>query len=73
MLIVTIEYEDGRVQEAQDDFIDLTDACSFAFELADTLGRQQGDGHGPPRWVRVMRATKIEISISVVRGGFLPG
>jgi len=73
MLGVTIEYADGRVERVQDDFIDLLEASGFALALADRLGAEQGDGHGPPRWVRIMRNSAIELSISIIRGGLLSG
>jgi len=73
MLGVTIEYADGRVERVQDDFIDLLEASGFALALADRLGAEQGDGHGPPRWVRIMRHARVELSISIIRGGLLTG
>lgn len=73
MLSVTIEYDDGRTEQVQNDFADLQEACHFALNLADRHGQDQGDGHGPPRWVHILHHAKKEISISVVRGGLLSG
>jgi len=69
MLSVKIEYEGGKTQEAQGDFIDLSEAARFALDLADTLDRKHSDGIGRPRWVKILRDTHIELSISVLPGG----
>ena len=73
MLSVTIEYEDGKTQEAQGDFIDLSEAARFALDLADTLDRKQSDGVARPRWVKILRDTHVELSISVFQGGLSTG
>jgi len=71
MVSVTIGFEDGRIEQAHDDSLDLSGACSFSLALADKLGQDFGDGHGPPRWVHIIRNAKTELSISVIRGGLL--
>lgn len=48
---------------------DLADAVHLALELADTLGLENGGPSPEKRYVDIVRDGRIEISISVMRGG----
>ena len=69
MLDVTIEYDDKFTESVQDRFSNLYKACIYAFELADKHGSNDGNDHGFPRWVHIIQEGKVELSISIVRGG----
>jgi hypothetical protein len=71
MYDVVIRYEDGRRVSARTHIEDLGEACAFVLELADQLGDAPGDGAGPPKWVEIYREDRLEISVSVIRGGLL--
>lgn len=69
---VEVIYETGRSAVPRGNFADLLPACGYALDLADRIGREPtGDGLGPARWVNVLRAGHLEISISVIDGGLL--
>jgi hypothetical protein len=71
MCQVSVEYEDGRLELAGNQFATLEQACADALRLADYLGGATGDGHGPPRWVCVYCLHELKIRISILRGGLL--
>lgn len=51
---------------------DLTEACDAAFDLADRLGSDTGDGAGSPQRIQVMWGGRIQLSIRVLKGGLSP-
>ena len=71
MYDVVIRYEDGRRSPAKNHIEDLGEACAFVLELADELGNAPGDGSRQPKWVEIYREDRLEISVSVVRGGLV--
>jgi len=71
MYKLVLEYDDGREAVIEREVDRLADAAVFAIDLADRAGHFRGDGHGPPRWVKIYRGTYLELAISVVPGGLL--
>jgi hypothetical protein len=71
MYDIVIRYEDGRRSALDDSVDDLGDACARVLKLADELGNSAEDGHAPPKWVEIYQHERLEISVSVVRGGLL--
>ena len=71
MYKVVLEYEDGRAAVLERHVPNLTEAISFALELADRVGKYKGDGHGPPRFVNICSGEHVEIAISVIAGGLV--
>ena len=69
MYKVVLEYDDGRDAVIEREIGELADAAVFAIDLADRAGEFKGDGHGPPRWVKIYRGRTLEIAISVIPGG----
>ena len=68
MYDVMIRYEDGRRTKVQDEIDDLGEACAFVLKLAEQLGHAS-DSKGIARSVEIYREDRLEISVSVVRGG----
>ena len=68
---VILEYKDGRTVRVERKPSSLADAIAFAIDLADRAGHFLGDGHGPPKYVKVYRAGFMELAIAVVPGGLL--
>jgi len=69
MYKVVLEYDDGRGAVTQREVGNLADAAVFAIDLADRAGTYQGDGHGPPKWVKIYGEGRLEIAISVIPDG----
>ena len=68
---VILEYEDGRTVRVERKLVSMADAIAFSVDLADRAGRFAGDGHGPPKYVKVYRGGFLELAISVISGGLL--
>jgi hypothetical protein len=68
-IAVSVVYADGRREPVGFGEGDLGEATIAALELADQLGVMTGDGHGPPQSVDVHVGDRLELRISVVRGG----
>lgn len=71
MYDVLIKYEDGRRSEVQSQIDDLGEACAFVLKLADQLGADPDNGATPAKWVEIYKDGRLEISVSVVRGGLV--
>jgi len=71
MYRVVLEYDDGRQAVVEREVDDLADAAAFAIGLADRAGRFRGDGHGPPKWVKIFTGDHLEIAISVIPDGLV--
>ena len=71
MLDVKIEYDDKFTESQQDGFNDLYEACVYAFDLADKHSHDIPNDHGFPLWVHIFQESKKELSISIIRGGFV--
>ncbi|WP_298691619.1 hypothetical protein [uncultured Sphingomonas sp.] len=71
MYDIVIRYEDGHRSTLDDRVGDLGEACAFVLKLADELGGKAIGGHAPAKWVEIYREQRLEISVSVVRGGLL--
>lgn len=71
MYKVVLEYDDGREAVIEREVDRFADAAVFAIDLADRAGHVRGDGHGPPRWVKMYRGTYLELAISVIPGGLV--
>jgi hypothetical protein len=71
MYDIVIRYEDGHRTTLDDSVEDLGDACAFVLKLADELGGKATGNRAPPKWVEIYREQRLEISVSVVRGGLL--
>jgi hypothetical protein len=69
MYDVRIRYGDGRRSIVESHIDDLGEACSFVLKLADELGGAGDDDDDTAKWVEVYRYDRLEISVSVVRGG----
>lgn len=69
MYTIVLEYDDGRQAVTQRHVVALAEAVIFALGVADRVGAFKGDGHGPPRWVKIYRGDNLEIAISVLSGG----
>ena len=71
MYDVLIRYEDGRRSAVESQIDDLGEACAFVLKLADRLGSASDDEAELPRWVEIYKDERLEISVSVVRGGMV--
>ena len=68
---VILEYEDGRTVRVERKLNNLPDALAFAIDLADKAGHFLGDGHGPPKYVKIYSRGFLELAITVIPGGLL--
>lgn len=68
---IILEYEDGRAVRVEHDLTTFAAAISFALDLADRASRFTGDGHAPPKFVKIYRIGLLELSIAVIPGGLL--
>jgi len=68
---VILQYGDGRTVRVERKLGSLADAIALAIDLADRAGHFVGDGHGPPKYVKVYRGGFLELAIAVIRGGLL--
>jgi len=71
MYDVMIRHEDGRRSAVESQIDDLGEACAFVLKLADQLGSSTADDADIPRWVEIYKDERLEISVSVVRGGMV--
>ncbi len=69
MYDVMIRYEDGKRSRVEAQIDDLGEACAYVLRLADRLSDAPHDGLDEPKWVEIFREDRLEISVSVVRGG----
>jgi hypothetical protein len=69
MYKIILEYDDGRPVVVEREVRVLADAAVFAIDLADRAGQFRGDGHGPPKWVKIYAEGRLEIAISVIPDG----
>jgi len=72
MYDVKIRYEDGRRSKVRDEIEDLGEACAYVLQLAEELSDAAADRDGDlAKWVEIFRDERLEISVSVVRGGLV--
>ena len=71
MYDVMIRHEDGRRSAVESQIDDLGEACAFVLKLAAQLGSSTADDADIPRWVEIYKDERLEISVSVVRGGMV--
>jgi hypothetical protein len=71
MYDVMIRYGDGRRSRVESHIDDLGEACAFVLKLADELGSAPDDQADGAKWVEIFHAERLEISVSVVRGGLV--
>lgn len=69
MYKIIVEYDDGRPVIVEREIASLADAAVFAIDLADRAGNYHGDGHGPPKWVKIYAGGRLEIAISIIPDG----
>ena len=65
---IAVVFEDGR-EETIREYDDYAQAVGDAIGMADSYGFDNGDGHGPPKQVRIYRAGRLDIGLAVIRGG----
>jgi hypothetical protein len=59
MYKIIVKYDDGRPVVVEREIASLADAAVFAIDLADRAGNYQGDGHGPPKWVKIYAGERL--------------
>ncbi len=69
MYKIILQYDDGRPVVVEREVPLLADAVIFAIDLSDRAGQFRGDGHGPPKWVKIYAGDRLEIAISVIPDG----
>ena len=69
MYTIVLEYDDERQVVVERAVKGLAETAVFAIDLEDRAGHYQGDGHGPPRWVKIYAGSRLEIAISVIPDG----
>ena len=58
-------------EETIRDYTDFQEAILDALDLANTHGKDPGDGSGPPEQLRVYRDDALELCVRVIRGGLV--
>jgi hypothetical protein len=69
-ITLKVVFEDGR-EETIRDYDGLHEAVIDALDLANTHGKDPGDGGGPPEQLRVYRGEVMELCVRVIRGGLI--